>query len=241
MKNLQTRLMGLRAGLCLPLIAACLLSGGCGKGSEDKTLDLDIAGKAPKAVGVPAPAVQVPAEAAPPAPPAQPALAMADMDFDQLNEAALKAENDGRVREAEDLRIAAVNKAKTIDPLDFHYTDALRTLGFFYHIKMGDVQKAEDAFLRLLKAQEQIYGTEDSGVADTLIHLTSVYNASSKFENSLPLYQRAIAIREKIFGKDDPRVAEVLGYYAGALRSMGREAEAKPLDERRGQIMNGKK
>ncbi len=210
-------------------ILALAVLAGCGKGSEDKKFD---AGPAKPVAAQPASQI-----APPPVPPIEEPkeLSIDEMDFDQLNAAAVEAEKAGKVLKAETYRIAAVEKAQTIQPLDFHYPDSLRTLGFFYHFQ-GNTDKAEEAFLKLLKAQEEMYGQDDSGVADTLIHLTSIYNAVGKFENSLPLYERAVKIREKVFGENDPSVAQILEYHAGTLKNMTREADAKKLEDRAAKI-----
>ncbi len=62
--------------------------------------------------------------------------------------------------------------------------------------------------------------------------LAQVYHDWGKYDDALPLYERAIAIREAQFGFDHPSTATSLNNLAELLRVMGQYGEALPLYER---------
>ena len=53
-----------------------------------------------------------------------------------------------------------------------------------------------------------------------------------RYEEALPLYQRALAIREERLGGDHPNVADTLNDMAAVYYTTKRYREARPLFER---------
>ena len=69
-------------------------------------------------------------------------------------------------------------------------------------------------------------------MARDLNNLALLYYAQGRYEQALPLYQRALKITEKALGPDHPLVATGLNNLAGLYYARGRYEEALPLLQR---------
>ena len=69
-------------------------------------------------------------------------------------------------------------------------------------------------------------------MATSLNNLAVLYSSQGKYVEAEPLYQRALAIYERVFGAAHPDVARVLGNMAGLYKNMGREEDARRVEER---------
>ncbi len=58
-----------------------------------------------------------------------------------------------------------------------------------------------------------------------------LYNDQGKYDEAESLFQRALAICEKALGAQYPHTQTVRQNYAALLRAMGRDKEAKQLEE----------
>ena len=74
-------------------------------------------------------------------------------------------------------------------------------------------------------------GPQHPSTATSLNNLASLYRDQSKYEQAEPLYRRALAIYEKALGLQHPDTQQVRQNYASLLRAIGRDAEAKQLEE----------
>ncbi|MBT9136741.1 MAG: Photosystem I assembly protein Ycf3 [Firmicutes bacterium] len=59
-----------------------------------------------------------------------------------------------------------------------------------------------------------------------------LYSEQGKYDEALPLYQRALAISERILGPDHPNVAGSLNNLAMLYSEQGKYDEALPLYQR---------
>jgi tetratricopeptide (TPR) repeat protein len=81
-------------------------------------------------------------------------------------------------------------------------------------------------------------GEEHSLVADTLNNLGGIYWSRGQFEETLPFWERALAIRELVLGKEHPYTAISLNNMAQLYREQGEYEKALPLYERALAILN---
>ena len=69
-------------------------------------------------------------------------------------------------------------------------------------------------------------------MAQTLNNLALLYQTQGRYDESEPLFKRALAIYEKAFGKNHPDVATTCDSMAGLYRQIGKEDEAENLEAR---------
>jgi tetratricopeptide (TPR) repeat protein len=87
---------------------------------------------------------------------------------------------------------------------------------------------AQDA----LEFAEQTFGYYPFIIAMSLHNRALLYYAQGNYAAAEPLYKRSLAIFEKAGSPDHPQVATTLENMAELYRSMGKEDEAKKLEER---------
>ncbi|MFN9619318.1 MAG: tetratricopeptide repeat protein [Synechococcaceae cyanobacterium] len=75
-------------------------------------------------------------------------------------------------------------------------------------------------------------GANDPAVADLLNQQASLLQVIARYEDSEPLFRRALAIAETSYGNDHPNVATALNNLALLLKVTNRLAEAEPLYRR---------
>jgi tetratricopeptide (TPR) repeat protein len=75
-------------------------------------------------------------------------------------------------------------------------------------------------------------GANDPAVADLLNQQASLLQVIARYEDSEPLFRRALAIDEASYGNDHPDVAGALNNLAHLLQATNRLAEAEPLIRR---------
>lgn len=152
-----------------------------------------------------------------------------NMSVAEISQKALEADKAGQLEKSLQLRIAAVEKAKSANPPTRELLDALRSLGFHYHYQ-GPAEKAEETFLELVRRAEELFGPDDPGVADGLTHLTAVYGYHRKFEHAEPLYARLLSLQQKMYGPNSAPEEQTTRYHAECVRQLGRESEAAELE-----------
>lgn len=92
--------------------------------------------------------------------------------------------------------------------------------------------KAEPYLLRALKGSEVAVGPDDNMTLVPLWGLCDMYDRWGKPEKSQPCWHRATGIMEKLEGVNNPALKDSLMNEANALRKLGRNGEAQPLEER---------
>jgi tetratricopeptide (TPR) repeat protein/DNA-binding XRE family transcriptional regulator len=80
-----------------------------------------------------------------------------------------------------------------------------------------------------LTIREQIFGSDDPSVADSLNALAILARNRSDYEQAEKLYQQALAIREKRLGPHDLATAESLNNLGVLYRNQGKYEMAEPL------------
>lgn len=102
-------------------------------------------------------------------------------------------------------------------------------LGWMQHVNSQTIE-AEGSFKRAIAIVEKHRGADHSDVADALSSLATFYQKIGKPKNSLPIYERMIAIREK--SADKGALLETLEHCHCALNQSGKPAEAGAMFER---------
>jgi tetratricopeptide (TPR) repeat protein len=95
----------------------------------------------------------------------------------------------------------------------------------------GQFGEAERQFATAVELA-RVLGEDDPRVALSLFHLADALVAQSRFDDAIPLFERALEINEKSLGHNHPDVAPVLEHYAVPLRQTGRIAQAEAAEDR---------
>jgi tetratricopeptide (TPR) repeat protein len=95
----------------------------------------------------------------------------------------------------------------------------------------GQFGEAERQFATAVELAKGL-GEDDPREALSLFNQADALVAQARFDDAIPLFQRALEIDEKVLGPDHPDVAPVLEHYAVPLRQMGRIAQAEAAEER---------
>ncbi len=109
--------------------------------------------------------------------------------------------------------------------------ESLRQMAGVFMIQ-NEFDKAEPYLLRAVKADEVIYGPDDAQLLIPLWGLCSLYDQWNKPDKSQPCWHRATGLMEKDQGENSPQMVPSLTNEAKALRLLGRNDEAAPLEER---------
>lgn len=107
----------------------------------------------------------------------------------------------------------------------------LNNLGVL-HRKHGQYADAKRLLTRALEIKERVLGPENPEIALALTNLATLHLAQREWASAVTLLERALVIREKQYGRDHPEVAKILQDYAGALRQLGRDSEARAAENR---------
>jgi tetratricopeptide (TPR) repeat protein len=94
--------------------------------------------------------------------------------------------------------------------------------------QFGVAEREFETAVELAKA----LGADDPREALSLFHQADALVAQNRFDDAIPLFERALAIDEKALGPDHPDVAPVLEHYAVPLRRTGRIAQAEAAEDR---------
>src|SRR5437588_3561221 len=95
----------------------------------------------------------------------------------------------------------------------------------------GRFGEAERQFATAVEAARDL-GEDDPRLALSLTHQAGALAAQARFDEAIPLLERALEIDEKVLGPDHPDLALVLELYAVSLRETGRIDRAKAVEGR---------
>ena len=95
----------------------------------------------------------------------------------------------------------------------------------------GQFGEAEREFATAV-ALARFLGEDDPREALSLSNQADALVAQSRFDDAIPLFQRALEIDEKVLGPDHPDVAPLLEHFAVPLRETGRIAQAEAAEKR---------
>jgi tetratricopeptide (TPR) repeat protein len=111
-----------------------------------------------------------------------------------------------------------------------HTAFCLGNLAQFY-IKQGKYEEAEQFCQRSLIIREEELGAKHPHTAQSLHILGIIYRRQEKYTEAELLYQRGLEIYEPQLGREHPDTQSLRQSYAILLRAMGRDEEAKQLEE----------
>ena len=95
----------------------------------------------------------------------------------------------------------------------------------------GQFREAERAFATAVHLAKAL-GKDNPREALSLFSQAEALVAQSRFDDAIPLFQRALEIDEKALGPDHPDMASMMERYAVPLRYTGRIAQAEAAEER---------
>ncbi|MEY6432216.1 tetratricopeptide repeat protein [Thioalkalicoccus limnaeus] len=107
------------------------------------------------------------------------------------------------------------------------------------YLIQGELLQAERQYQRALAFQEQVTGSEDPRVANTLDNLAWVQVKEAHYDQAESLFRQSLAIRERTLGPDHPLVARSLTNLAALYLYWDRAEEVPPLTKRAVTIWSG--
>jgi tetratricopeptide (TPR) repeat protein len=148
-----------------------------------------------------------------------------------LNETGYYLKQRGRYREAEPLyqRALAIREQE----LGAEHTDtaiSLNSLASLYYAQ-GKSEEAVPMFQRVLNIRERTLGSAHPDTAGSVFWLAFIAHQQQHYEQARLLYERAFAIYERILGPRHPTTNLLCTHYVALLRAMGREEEARKMEE----------
>jgi tetratricopeptide (TPR) repeat protein len=161
-------------------------------------------------------------------------LTEADTNWVILEEAGLRAAQQGLDDEAFGNFETALELAEEFGPQDYRLARSLANLGELHRVR-GNASEAASLFRRSLPILEELAAEQEGfrvDLAQSLNSLGLVLYSQEQYAAAEPLYQRAMAIREEIRGPEHPEVAIALNNLAELYFAENRYAEAGPLYER---------
>jgi Domain of unknown function (DUF4062)/Tetratricopeptide repeat len=123
------------------------------------------------------------------------------------------------------------DKEKELGPENAALEPSVRKLAFA-HFYLNQFVEAEPLFLRALALQEKANGGEHPAIALPVMDVARVYHSLKKYPEAEAAWKRALTILEKVVEPDHYRLIKPLRGYWLTLLEMGREAEAKVVQER---------
>lgn len=156
--------------------------------------------------------------------------ALAEDEWDDYNGRGMTALKDGKYSEAEKLFLSARKEGEKSGARYGHYATSLLNLGQVYD-KMDKVAEAEKVYKEALAIYEKSYGASSPEDAKALQGLADTYRHHNKYNEAVPLYQRALKIRD-LTGATHPDTAETLNGLGESLRKQGKNFEAVPMFKR---------
>jgi len=133
-----------------------------------------------------------------------PAWVMAQTpDWESLMSAAQRAEEGGRLGDAEQLYAAAIAKTQGFDEKDRRIEQSLTALGDL-HGAQGRYADAARFYDRALTALEKALPAGDPGLVPGLNRLGTMWRLQGRAPDAEPLHRQALASAEKTIGADEP-------------------------------------
>lgn len=154
-------------------------------------------------------------------------------DFDTAGQYALVT---GNYAEAEQALNKAVRLAAEQGEKDNPALFATLTKLANVYQKQGKFEMAEGIYKTTIDKIEKTDSPTSVNLAPLLLDLGKLYAETDRLKDAETMHKRAIAIVEASFGHDDPRVLECLDGYAATKRKLGKEDEAKGLEDRAKEI-----
>ena len=110
------------------------------------------------------------------------------------------------------------------------YATLTRLAGVYQ--KQGKFEMAETIYKNTIEKIEKSDSPNSVNLAPILLDLGKLYSQSDRLKEAEAIHKRAIAIVEASFGHDDPRLLDWLDGYAQTKRKLGKDDEAKAMEDR---------
>ncbi|MFC2163605.1 tetratricopeptide repeat protein [Acidobacteriota bacterium] len=114
--------------------------------------------------------------------------------------------------------------------------EAAKVIDVLAEALIGDDEQIEDECRSLIERavsiRKQIYGPENSEIAQSLYHFARLYWKKGNFEEALPHIDQALTIGEKTYGPEHKEIGRILHGYAYVLDRTGDKVKARKLYER---------
>ncbi|KAJ7257645.1 hypothetical protein C8J57DRAFT_1721026 [Mycena rebaudengoi] len=135
----------------------------------------------------------------------------------------------GRLKKAEELEVAVIEKQKQV--LGEEHPDTLnllRRLGATYH-KSFQFDKSEGLFIAVMEKQKKIFGLDHPDTLLTMGHLAATYIELGRFEEAEELTVIVLEKENIIHGEDTLRHSVTMGNLGWIYHNLGRLKEAEQL------------
>ncbi len=148
-----------------------------------------------------------------------------------MNNLASLYQDQGKYSEAEPLyqRALAIREQQ----LGTQHPDtatSLNNLAGLYSAQ-GRNEEAVPLFQQALDIRERTLGATHPDTAQSVYWLAFIAHQQQHYEQARPLYERALAIRERVLGLHHPDTNALRTNYVALLRAMGRQEEARKVEE----------
>lgn len=148
-----------------------------------------------------------------------------------LNNLAELYTNQKRYKEAEQMHQQALTiRKQALGPIHSRTAHSLNNLAGLYRVQ-GKYKEAEPLFQQALAICEQALGPTHPDTATCLDNLMELYVVQGKLREAELLYQRALTMGEHVLGHAHPTTQTIRKKYILLLRAMGRQADAKQLED----------
>jgi tetratricopeptide (TPR) repeat protein len=145
-----------------------------------------------------------------------------------LADAAVEAESEGRLEEAETMLLAARREARGPDAARMLQALSVENLADFYY-RCGRLAEAEPLYLQSLDLWAEILGPQQPRVGIPMHNLAVLYLDDCRVDEALPLIDDVLKLWESALGPDHPDRIAAIRTEATLLRRCGREVEAAAL------------
>ncbi|RFN52394.1 hypothetical protein FIE12Z_3325 [Fusarium flagelliforme] len=140
--------------------------------------------------------------------------------------------NDGRLEEAEDFAVQAVEASRKVFGDDDHSTsETSKHLGLVYKTR-GRYKEAEEPLLRCLERYERVYGDKHHKTQEVMTILGSTYLAQGRWKRAEELLLQATSFLNDALGEDHPRAFLAMQEVTWTFMRQQRWAEAERIATR---------
>jgi len=158
-------------------------------------------------------------------------FACSSQGWEDYMEAGYEAQQSGRLVEAEEMLLVAVQYAEAFGVDDIRRATTLDNLADVYRAQQREGD-AEGLYRQALEIRSQILGPQHQRVAMGLGNLARFYDDQGSYAAAEPLYWRALEISEVNLGPGHPDVATLVGALAALYHLQDEYADAEPLYQR---------
>lgn len=149
----------------------------------------------------------------------------------RANEIKNKMTRERQERNLAEAKTELANKEKELGPENPALEPSVRRLAFA-HFYLQQYAEAEPLFVRALGFSEKVNGRDHPAIVVPVMDVARVCHSLKKYPEAEAAWKCALAILEKVVEPDHYRLLKPLQGYWMTLLDIGREAEAKAVQER---------